>query len=85
MGLAAGLSTAMICAVILAVGNFFGSTPLNLAVAAISLLVAAYVGARSWRKQRVPLPASRGRCPDCGRELRWEDKRCELCGRPVAE
>jgi len=86
MGLAAGISVALTCTVVLAVAGVLGSGTsfLTQATVVLSIATAIYVGVRAWIKQKSPRPLSRGRCPDCGRELLPEDDRCSLCGRAVA-
>jgi hypothetical protein len=87
MGLAAGGSVALTCAVIVSVVGVFtpGRKYLGLAAIVLSIAMAVYVGIRSWLKQKSPRPHSRGRCPDCGREVLSDDNHCSLCGRAVHE
>ncbi len=67
MGLAAGLSTALIlCCLVSVAGKLHpGRKTLNLSMAATSLAVGLFVGVRSYHKEKIPKPVSRGRCPDC--------------------
>lgn len=84
MGLAGGISVALIFCIMLSVANKLGSGRpiLNGAVLVISVFAGIYVGVLAWQKQSRPQPVSRGRCPDCGRESTDGADCCALCGRP---